>query len=115
MSSSNDSFESQCEFHVQKCCQHLHRTKLSRGFALEQIGANSDALTRLEYEISLAIDSRSGDINSALAKVIEKTHFVLLKIEFELFLIRDRLVQSTLVRGRSSFPNCGLRDRLPRH
>jgi hypothetical protein len=70
-----------------KCKQHLHRAALGRTLALGQVGLPA-VLVQHKKLVEQSLDEGHPDPVTALKAAINKTHFLLLKVEFEHFLKR---------------------------
>jgi hypothetical protein len=66
----------------------LHRTKLSRQLALDHIHCGQTALSKYNALIDCSVSDHTPDVQTAVTSVITKTHFLLLKVNFEYYLNR---------------------------
>jgi hypothetical protein len=78
----------ECKRYKQECLQHLHRAELSRVLALRQVRSEAPRQPEDERLIQESLGGSDGNVGEAVASIITKTHFLLLKVEFEFFLNR---------------------------
>lgn len=79
-------FADRCKFLGNKCQQQLHRISLSRTLASDHVLCASTDLTSYYPLVEQAVGMPDRDICDQLLCVINKTHFLLLKVHFEFFL-----------------------------
>jgi hypothetical protein len=84
----NEGYRKRCEGYRAKCQQHLRRTELARRLALSQVAPGAGFLAANRQLVDEALGGTSPDPLDALRSVITRTHFLLLKVEFEFFLVR---------------------------
>jgi hypothetical protein len=77
-----------CASYGRACRQHLRRAQLSRALALRQAASGAAVGPGDEELVREALGGAAGDVEAAVASTVTRTHFLLLKVEFELFLNR---------------------------
>jgi hypothetical protein len=89
--SRRDEFRSICAYYGEKCRKRLHRTKLSRGLALDHLAEVLEAGGAARYEplLSESLEAHEREApRQKLIKVVVESHFLALKVNFEFFLNR---------------------------
>jgi hypothetical protein len=81
-------YSEECQRYKQKCLQHLHRAELSHVLALRQVRFEAAFQPEDERLILEARGGSAGDVGDTVASIITRSHFLLLKVEFEFFFSR---------------------------
>lgn len=107
----NEPYREKCHAFRDKCKQHLKRADLARRLALTQIRSGGTVISDNKKLVDEALGDADSNRLVAIEAVIAKTHFLLLKVEFEFFLKRiiyslwdqyfEALLQQRKVRGLS--------------
>src|SRR6516225_2383123 len=84
--SPRDEFRSNCTYYGEKCRKRLHRTKLSRDLALDQLAEVLEAGGAARYEplLSESLEDHEREApRQKLIKIVVESHFLALKVNFE--------------------------------
>lgn len=100
-------YKEKCRAYRDKCRQHLHRAALARNLAISQIKPGGKVISANQKLVDESLGGKYSNEVADLEAVITKTHFLLLKVEFEFFLKRityclwDHHFEALLQRGKA--------------